>query len=122
MVHPPAGPAVEVEGLVALLQAVADGEHGVRVIFFHGEGVGGNIVRPFRFQGVEISQQQVRGDPGGLAVAVAPVGGEDHVLRAGDDGQAVKGACPDDKTGGCHKAHRSFLFRGWVYDSTSPPP
>ena len=44
------------------------------------------------------------------------------VLRAGGDGQAVKGASPDDKTGGCHRAHRSFLFRGWVYDSTSPPP
>ena len=55
-------------------------------------------------------------------VSVNPQTMEDHVLRAGGDGQAVKGACPDDKTGGCHKAHRSFLFRGWVYDSTSPPP
>ena len=47
VVHPPAGPAVEVEGLVALLQAVADGQHGVRVIFFHGEGVGRQVVGAF---------------------------------------------------------------------------
>ena len=99
VVHAPAGAAVEVEGAEALLQAQLHGQHGVGIVLFHREGLGiqrGGTV----LQGVEIPQEEVWGETGGLAVAIAPVGGQDIVSNLGLLDQPIEGPGPDDIASG----------------------
>ena len=109
VVQPAACAAVEVDGGASLGQGVFYGQHGIGVVLFcreglHGEGLGG------RFQGVQVSQQEVWAQPGGLAVAVPPVGGQDKIPWLRRYRQSEKGAGAKEKAGIVDLGHGDVSF------------
>ena len=109
VIQPPTCAAVEVDGGASLGQGVFYGQHGIGVILFcrkglHGEGLGG------RFQGVQVSQQEIWAQPGGLAVAVPPVGGQDKIPWLRRYRQSEKGAGAKEKAGIVDLGHGDVSF------------
>ena len=102
-----AGTAVKVECAVSLFQAVFNGQHCVGVVLFHREGVNGNPLGEV-IQRVEIAQQQVGLQPGGLTVAVTSVSGENNIPWGWGDWQTKERAGTKDQSGG--RRHKNQLF------------
>ena len=83
--------------------------------FFHREGVNGNPLGEV-IQRVEIAQQQVGLQPGGLTVAVTSVSGENNIPWGWGDWQ-TKGPAPKIKQAGGDIKISSFqrIFWGWFH-------
>ena len=88
--------AVEPELPVPQRQSPADGQHGIRVVLFHGEAAA--VFRDIA-QRVEVPQNLIRGQPQGLKVPEPTVGSQQKVILLHRLQQAVKpGSAENQKT------------------------